>query len=175
MALTGKRAVFVAEYLSCFNATEAARRAGYSTRWVHTNASKLLQNTDVKEAIDAALQEKVMSANEALSRMSEIARGVHAFYIECDDDGANVNIEMMIADGKAHLIKSITPTQYGMKIEFCDMQAALNTILKHHGELTERHDITTNGESINATNELRDQVLARISAQVESDDADPTP
>jgi len=138
MALSDKQAVFVAEYLRCFNASEAARRAGYSDKWITTNATKILQNTSVKEAISTALQEKVMGADEALARMSEIARGAQARYIIVDDDGPGVDIEQMIADDKAHLIKSITPTQYGVKIEFCDMQAALNTILKASGVLVDR-------------------------------------
>jgi hypothetical protein len=162
MALSDKQAVFVAEYLKCFNASEAARRAGYSDKWVNTNAAKILQNTSVRDAVSDALQEKVMSANEALSRMSEIARGVHSAYIIVDDDGPGVDIEQMIADDKAHLIKSITPTQYGVKIEFCDMQAALNTILKHHGALIDRSDVTSGGESLNAIGETRERLLATI-------------
>lgn len=137
MSLSDKQRAFVQEYLQCFNATEAARRAGYSSEWAGTNAGKLLKNTNIASAVSDALQEKVMSADEALLRMSEIARGAYSDYIVTDKDGPGVDIERMVKDGKAHLIKSITPTQYGTKIEFCDTQAALGTILKHHGALAD--------------------------------------
>lgn len=167
--MTIKQDVFIAEYLSCFNATEAARRAGYA----HPNMAgpRLIVNDSIKERIDAMLQEKMMTADEALVRMAEIARGEWSQYIT---ETGHVDIAQMVDDGNAHLIKSITPTNNGRKYEFWDMQSALNTVLKHHGELIDRHDHTTNGESINATNELRDKILARISARVAEDDSEPT-
>lgn len=166
MALSDKQRAFVQEYLQCFNATEAARRAGYSSEWAGTNAGKLLKNTNIASAVSEALQEKVMSADEALLRMSEIARGVYSDYIVTDKDGPGVDIERMVTDGKAHLIKSITPTQYGTRIEFCDMQAALNTIIRHNE--TNRIDVTTGGESLNAIGETRERLLATV-AKIRTD------
>lgn len=134
--MTTKQEVFLLEYLKCFNATEAARRAGYA----HPNkrGPELVVNSGMKEKIDAAMQEKAMSSDEALMRMAEIARGEWSEYITA---GGKIDIEKLTNDGKAHLLKSITPTNNGKKYEFCDMQGALNTILKHHGELKETGEI----------------------------------
>jgi len=52
--LTAKQARFVEEYLIDLNATQAAIRAGYTPNFAHTNAAKLLQNTTVMEAVQAA-------------------------------------------------------------------------------------------------------------------------
>ena len=73
--LTDKQRVFVEEYLRCWNATEAARRAGYSERWLHTNASKLLQDTRIQELIKERLTDVTMSADEVLQRLAQKARG----------------------------------------------------------------------------------------------------
>jgi len=136
---TQKRTVFIAEYLKCFNATEAARRAGYA----HPNkrGPELVVNSGIKAQIDAVLQEKLMSADEALSRMAEIARGDWTEYVNVDEVGRiGINIAALKEDGKIHLLKGITPTSTGRKYEFYDSQAALNTILKAGGVFVEKHE-----------------------------------
>jgi hypothetical protein len=72
--MNNKQRVFVEEYLQCWNATEAARRAGYSEKLLHTNAAKLLQNTTIQAEIQARLAEKHMSADEALVILAEQGR-----------------------------------------------------------------------------------------------------
>lgn len=57
--LTDKQKRFVEEYLIDLNATQAAIRAGYKqSEYVDTNASKILENTRVKEAVDKAIAER---------------------------------------------------------------------------------------------------------------------
>lgn len=56
--LTPKQQRFVDEYLIDLNATQAAIRAGYSEKLANTNASKLLQNTTIKNAIQQAMNER---------------------------------------------------------------------------------------------------------------------
>jgi len=50
--LTPKQEKFVHEYLVCANATEAARRAGYSHKTARQIASENLSKPDIKAAID---------------------------------------------------------------------------------------------------------------------------
>lgn len=56
MALTAKQQRFVAEYLIDLNATQAAIRAGYSEKTAAEQASRLLTNVKVSEAIQAAMK-----------------------------------------------------------------------------------------------------------------------
>lgn len=56
MALTAKQQRFVAEYLIDLNATQAAIRAGYSEKTAAEQASRLLTNVKVGEAIQAAMK-----------------------------------------------------------------------------------------------------------------------
>lgn len=56
MALTAKQQRFVAEYLIDLNQTQAAIRAGYSDKTAAEQASRLLTNVKVADAIQAAMK-----------------------------------------------------------------------------------------------------------------------
>ncbi|WP_297952993.1 terminase small subunit [uncultured Lactobacillus sp.] len=77
--LTVKQKRFADEYIKTGNATDAAIKAGYSEKYAHTNANKLLQNTTIKARVDAQMQkledDKIMKASEALQGITAIARG----------------------------------------------------------------------------------------------------
>lgn len=60
--LTGKRRLFVAEYLKDFNATQAAIRAGYSSKTADANAHRMMENDGIKAAIDAEQREREAEA-----------------------------------------------------------------------------------------------------------------
>lgn len=142
--LRGKQVLFVEAYLECFNATEAARRAGYegNDNTLGSVGWENLQKPAIAKRISVRLQEAAMSADEVLSRLAEIARGEHGQYIGI---GGKVDLAMMIFDNKTHLIKSIKDTRHGQSITFCDMQGALALIAKHHGLLVERHEVSGAG------------------------------
>jgi phage terminase small subunit len=53
MALQGKRAAFVKEYPIDLNATQAARRAGYSAKTARAIGQRLLTNVAIADAIAA--------------------------------------------------------------------------------------------------------------------------
>lgn len=77
MALTAKQKQFVREYLVDLNATQAAIRAGYSSRTASEQAARLLANVKVQTAIQAAMDkraEKVdITAEMVLRRWWDIA------------------------------------------------------------------------------------------------------
>ena len=72
--LTRKQQVFIDEYLKCFNASEAARRAGYSEKTAYSIGQENLNKPELKAIIDARLAEIHMSADEALQIMEQQAR-----------------------------------------------------------------------------------------------------
>lgn len=53
--LPEKLQIFVNEYLIDLNATRAAIRAGYSAKTAHSQGSRLLNNVDVKDALQAGM------------------------------------------------------------------------------------------------------------------------
>ena len=90
MALTNKRRVFVYEYLKCWNASEAARRANF--KQPHSQGSRLLENVEVQAYIKARLAETAMSADEVLNRLADHAR----------DDSKGVSLRALELIGKHH-------------------------------------------------------------------------
>lgn len=69
---------FAEYYAQSGNAAESAKKAGYSEKYVNTNASKLLQNTTVlryiKEIAEKAEQERILTATERQVLLSDIAK-----------------------------------------------------------------------------------------------------
>lgn len=70
-----RRARFVQEYAKDLNATQAAIRAGYSTRTAKGQASRLLSNRRIRSQVDALLAEVTRSNKITVERtLKEIAR-----------------------------------------------------------------------------------------------------
>ena len=77
--LTARQSLFVNYYIETGNATEAARRAGYSEKYANTNAGKILQNTTIKKAITAQMKQRekksIAKADEVLAFLTKVLRG----------------------------------------------------------------------------------------------------
>jgi len=147
--LTHKQQVFIDEYLKSFNATAAAKAAGYSPRSAHQMGWENLKHPVVAEAIQQRLADVHMSADEALKLTADIARGDIA---ELLDDNGTINIGNAKARGLSRLIKKLkykrTDQSEETEIELYNAQDAIRDILKVHGKFMERVDLTTGGEKI---------------------------
>lgn len=79
MALTPKQQAFADYYIECGNATEAAKRAGYSENNVGENAAKTLKNPNVSAYIAERMEEqarkRVADANEVIEFYTAVMRG----------------------------------------------------------------------------------------------------
>ena len=77
--MTPRQEKFCVEYLIDLNATQAAIRAGYSKKTAEALASRLLRNVNIrgriKELQDKVFEDGMMSAAEALWRLSKAGRG----------------------------------------------------------------------------------------------------
>ena len=136
MALSKRQTVWLEEYFKTWNATEAARRAGYAHP--RQEGARLLSNVVVAEEIQKRIAEKTMSADEVLVRLGEQARAGYADYI-----GSNGKVDLagMKRDGKMHLVKKVKPTKFGIEVEFYDAQTALVNIGRHHKLFTDGIDV----------------------------------
>jgi len=136
MGLTAKRQVFIEEYLRCWNATEAARRARYA--YPGRQGHRLLKNVEIQELIKERIAEKALSADEVLLRLGEQARASIAEFI--DEDGI---IDWGKVQAKGHLIKSVVHRKGRQsRIELYDAQNALVHLGKHHRLFVERRELT---------------------------------
>ena len=130
--LTDKQRVFVEHYLACWNAAEAARRAGYSADSARSIGSENLTKPDIRAAIARRLAELAMGADEVLARLSDLARGDIRALLRFDAEG-NFDGLRLHQDAPLHLIKKLTPTKAGTTIELHDPAAALTRLGEHHG------------------------------------------
>lgn len=77
--MTPRQEKFCVEYLIDLNATQAAIRAGYSEKTAYSMGQRLLKNVEIKSRIkelqDKVFEDGMMSAAEALWRLSKAGRG----------------------------------------------------------------------------------------------------
>jgi phage terminase small subunit len=75
--LTAKQRMFVAEYIVSLNATDAAKKAGYSERTAMEQGYQLLQKTSVQKALQEALNQREkrtgITADYVLNSLKQIA------------------------------------------------------------------------------------------------------
>ena len=141
MAFTAKQQAFVDEYLQCWNASEAARRAGYAHPG--SQGHRLLKDVEVSAEISRVVEERAMSRDEVVIRLAEQARADLADFVTTWDGGFKIDVEKAIRLGKSHLIRKIGFNQYGKpEIELHNQQAALLAIGKIHSLFTDRVEQT---------------------------------
>lgn len=128
---------FVDSFLRTFAPLTAMREAGFE-RCSNLMANKLLQKPEIKAEISRRMSSTIMSKEEVLWRLTLQARNKYSEYI---DAAGKVDLGKMIEDGTIHLVKCITPTRYGIKVEFVDGQRSLELIGKHYKLFTEKIDL----------------------------------
>ncbi len=142
--LTAKQQAFVDHYLTCFNAAEAARLAGYSEKTARSIGYENLTKPDIQKEVSARVSELTMTADEALLLMTRIARGDLSQYIYDDGD---IGIKELKESGDGRLLKKYKRTRNttrrkngdefeseSIDFEFYAADAALRGILKIHGK-----------------------------------------
>ena len=124
--LNDRQNAFISEYLQCWNATQAALKAGYSAKTAYSIGSENLKKPEIRAAIEQRLTEMAMSANEALARLAEQARADMTDFV---NEQGFIDLKKAQEHGKMHLIKKITNNDRGISIELHDSQSALVRIL----------------------------------------------
>ena len=92
MELNARQKAFCEFYVACGNATEAAKKAGYSERYTNKNVNKLRQNTAIIEYIEElqkkAQSSRIMSAVERKEWLTKVL----------NDDNAKLNDKLKALD-----------------------------------------------------------------------------
>lgn len=180
--MTPKQQRFVEEYLTDLNATQAAKRAGYSARTAEWIGPQLLGKTHVKAAIAAAQAERSKRTGITQDRvLQELARvafsDIRRFFgdngslkavSELDDDAAAAlsgletveefgdavpSEEMKAQPHGGALRRRRTLVGYTKKIKLWDKTAALGLALRHLGLLTDRLEMAATVNLAGATPE----------------------
>lgn len=156
-ALSDGERAFVTAYLgrARFNASEAARQAGYA--WPESQSWKLRHRTDVAQVIEAELKNRAMGQGEILETLSQIARRPGASWFKVSSRGA-VTLDMKAAQaaGLLDLAEGFDYNKQGkLVIKMPSRMEALTLLAKAQGMLKE----SGGGEGQQALSLLRDMLF----------------
>lgn len=155
MGLKPKQQLFLNEYLIDMNATQAAIRAGYSSRSAYSMGQKLLKKGEISAEIQRKLDNSAMKADEILQKLTEIARIDIGDYLDVSSMAFQINLAKAKEEDKLRFIKRIkqkTTTicrdggedveQNQIDFELLDQMRALEILAKYHGLLVEKQQVT---------------------------------
>lgn len=154
--MNNRQRVFIAEYLKDFNASRAARAAGYSERTARKIGSENLTKPDIKAEIDRLIAERTMGKEEILLRLTDISRGDMADLMDITPTGHTV--ELMKRDEQGNLV--VKPeTKLIRKIK-----TKVTTIISKRADADDKEIVETELELYSALDGL--QTLAKINGLV---------
>ena len=132
MKMTLKMQKLADEFLICGNASEAARRAGYSAKYARITAAKTLQKPAVREYLDARLKEieseKIADQTEIMQYLTSVLRGESAseeIVVEGTGDGCSMARKVSKAPSEKDRLKAaeLLGKRYGLWTEKLEMDA----------------------------------------------------
>ena len=167
-----KQRVFIEEYLQCWNATEAARRADYA----HPNKQgpRLLVNVGISKEIKRRISEKAMSADEVLLRLGDMARGDLGDFMDIESMSFHLSLQKARELGLTHLIKKVKQRttirqkkdgdeeeEHWIELELHDAQSALDKLARVRGLYKDKLDVTSGGKRLGEpTQAIYDRALS---------------
>ena len=156
--LTGLQRAFIDAWFgeAHFNATEAARLAGYSGGddpererevWA-SQGSRTLRNVKVQEEIDQRWAAHGITPNEVMARLAEQSRATIEDFVDVIEPGrvAILNLDKAKQRGKLHLVKKLYWTEQGPRLELHDAQRATELIGKTMGLFVDRQQVEHSGQ-----------------------------
>lgn len=151
--LTDKQRLFVAEYITDFNASAAARRAGYAgktaNRIASENLSKPVIQNAIQEAVETRLEALDITAERVLAELARIGFSDMRDYTEWGARGVRLKNASELSEDAARAVAEVsqTVTQGGgsLKFKLHDKKGALELLGKHLKLFTEKHEHAGSG------------------------------
>ena len=135
--LNEKQKRFVKEYVVSLNATEAAKKAGYSVKNARTQGTRMLANANIKKEIEKHLKnfedKKIADTKEIMERLTRVLRGE-----ELEEKALTV----MNIDGTTKIEK------IELKPQIKDKLKAAELLGKRYGLFTDKIEQTTEVKAI---------------------------
>ena len=166
--LTPRQRRFVGEFLLDLNATQAARRAGYSPKTAVTQGPRLYRNVHVRAAIDTAMEARAqrtdVKADRVVLEAARIAFADLGRMVRWGKNGVRlVESTRLSADDRAAVASVQERRDKGklssLAIKLHDKNGALVTLFRHLG-LFNQHD-QVNQKQLNALLDGMASVLQR--------------
>lgn len=144
--MTNRQKVFVDEYLIDLNATQAAIRAGYSPNSAEVQASKMLSNAKVGDAVARAMADRSrrtgVNQDRVIAELAKIAFVNPTDVIDLDE--ATIRSEAAAEDTAAiaSVKVKVIPCEDGSiterEIKVCDKIKALELLGRHLGMFNDK-------------------------------------
>jgi phage terminase small subunit len=149
--LSDKQRAFVEYYVRCWNASKAARQAGYSQANSNVVGPRLLAHVGISAAIKRRAGEIEMGTDEVLARLADHARGSMGEFLTIDKDGLpRMDLQSAHNNDRLHLVrKAKVTTRYvgeekdkevSVELELYDAQDALVKIGTRHKLFVNSHE-----------------------------------
>jgi phage terminase small subunit len=166
--LTVKQRRFIEAYVgkAFFNATKAAKLAGYPETAAYAVGAENLKKPQIKAEVDRLLSERSMGADEVLQRLGQVARNEAAQFI--DPVYRSIDLQGLKDAGLIHLVKGIKQTAHGTEIVLMDPQSALELLARHHGLMKDKVEVSGPGGGPLALNLLGAVDAAELQRRVEA-------
>lgn len=157
---TDKQKKFIASYVSCLNATQAAKTAGYSEKSyssLRKQGHENLTKPNIRAEIDRLLAENTISPEELLGRISDHATGSMGDFVKTHDDfGIRLDLSKAKQLGKLHLIKKFKETEtkridtegnehitLRREVELYDAASAQDKLMRHYSMYKDKVQVLT--------------------------------
>ena len=129
MALNEMQQAFADYYLETSNATESAKKAGYSEKTAYSQGQRLLKNVEVKAYIDEQLDkiksERIATIDEVMSFYTSVLRGE-----EKDQFGLDASLNDRLKAGQ-ELLKRLTVAENSSKDKTNENMTALADLIRN--------------------------------------------
>jgi phage terminase small subunit len=147
--LTPKQARFVEEYIVDLNGRQAAIRAAYSPKTAEVQASRLLRNAKVQQALKTAM--RAQSRRTEITADSVVAEYAKVAFANVRDflpkEGETIDLSRLDQDRTAaveelsidEVVDSAGVLHRRTRLKLHDKQAALTNLARHLGMFTDRH------------------------------------
>jgi phage terminase small subunit len=138
-AFTERQLAFIREYLVDLNASEAARRAGYSAENAKGIAYALRHEPKIAERIEAAQvrrsENKRITADRVLEELGRMAFSNMSDYVEWGPDGMKLRDNALLDEDQTAAVADVEPRGNGKvaRLKLYDKLAALNALARHLG------------------------------------------
>ena len=152
--MNARQESFVREYLVDLNASEAAKRAGYSKKTARTIGSKLLTNVDIADAIAKAqakrAQKLEVTADRVVAELAKIGFANSGDYFEWGPGGiivkekSTLTLEQQAA--VAEVSETTTKDGGSIRVKLHDKVAALDKLARHLGLFKDELEAKISGE-----------------------------
>lgn len=128
-----RQAVFVEEYLTDFNGTNAAKRAGYDEESAAQTAFKLRNKSEIKKAIGQRIIERmdgsIVSSKEALAELVNLAMANFADIAEWNGGVVSLKDSATLPRHITAAISEVSQTKDGIKAKLHSKASSLKELL----------------------------------------------